>query len=332
MSPDLQRRIQHFKKSKRAVISTLILALMLIAGLGAELISNSSPIIAKIQGRIIVPAYVDYERVELGQEGAGVVDYRELKDQYEWAIWPPLQWDPLEIDSEQSEYLSEPNAQHLMGTDSAGRDVFARLLYGTRISFLFGIAYWIVTYLIGIVIGLSTGFVGGNLDLYGQRFIEIFQSTPHFPLLLFIVSVITPSPIILALFLCFFGWTGIAQYMRVEALRNRNLTFTEAAVSLGAGRTRLLFKHILPNSLVPIITFSPMAVISGIYSLASLDLLGFGVPPPTPSWGELLDQARSNYQVAWWLAVFPSFFLFLTILCLNFMGESFRRAFDPRAS
>lgn len=331
MSPDFQRRLQHIKKSKRAVISITVLLVMLLASLGAELITNSSPVVGKINGKIIVPAYVQYEREQLGLEGAGVVDYRELKEQFEWSMWPLLKWDPFEIDSEQSEYLTAPSAMHLMGTDSAGRDVFARLLYGTRISFLFGVAYWLVTYAIGIVIGLFTGFVGGNIDLYGQRLIEIFQSTPHFPLLLFIVSVVTPSPAILALFLCLFGWTGIAQYMRVEALRNRNLTFTEAAVSLGAGRTRLLFSHILPNSLIPIITFSPMAVISGIYSLASLDLLGFGVPPPTPSWGELLDQARANYQVAWWLAVFPSFFLFMTILCLNFVGEAVRKAFDPRA-
>ncbi|NBO37850.1 ABC transporter permease subunit [bacterium] len=331
MSPDFQRRLKHFKTLRRAVYSFWILVIMMIASLFAELITNSSPIIAKINGRIFVPAYVQYEREELGQEGAGVVDYRELKEKYEWAIWPPLKWDPIEIDGEQSEYLTAPMRAHLMGTDRAGRDVFARLLYGTRISFLFGLAYWLITYVIGTCVGLFTGFVGGSIDLYGQRLIEIFQSTPHMPLLLFIVSVVSPSPILLALFLCIFGWTGIAQYMRVEALRNRSLTFTEAAISMGASRSRLLFTHILPNSLVPLITFSPMAVVSGIYSLASLDLLGFGVPPPTPSWGELLDQARANYQVAWWLAVFPSFFLFLTILCLNFLGEAVRKAFDPRS-
>lgn len=331
MSPDFQRRLKHFRSIRRAVWSVWILLFMVLASFLSELITNSSPIIAKINDRIIVPAYITYEREDLGQQGAGVVDYRELKDQYQWAVWPLLSWDPIEIDSEQSEYLAAPNQTHVMGTDRAGRDVFARLLYGTRISFLFGLAYWLITYIIGTSIGLFTGFVGGNIDLYGQRLIEIFQSTPHMPLLLFIVSVVSPSAALLALFLCIFGWTGIAQYMRLEALRNRNLTFTEAAISMGASRFRLLFTHILPNSLVPLITFSPVAVISGIYSLASLDLLGFGVPPPTPSWGELLDQARANYQVAWWLAVFPSLFLFTTILCLNFIGEAVRKAFDPRA-
>lgn len=331
MSPDFQRRFSIFKRNRRAMVSFWIMIVLLFAGLFAELISNSAPIAASINGRIIYPAYVEYDRESLGLEGAGVVDYRELKPQFEWALWPLLHWDPFEIDSEQSEYLAPPSAIHLMGTDTAGRDVFARLLYGTRISLLFGIGFWLLTYIVGTVLGLLMGFVGGTLDLYGQRLMEIFGSIPSLMLLLFIGSVMTPGPVLLCLFVCLFGWMGIAQYMRSEALRNRNLTFTEAAVSLGAGRARLLFTHVLPNSLIPIITFSPSAVIGGIYTLASLDFLGFGVPPPTPSWGELMDQARANYQVAWWLAVFPSVFLFITILCLNFIGEAVRKAFDPRA-
>jgi microcin C transport system permease protein len=331
MSPDFQRRFSIFKRNRRAVVSFWVMALMLVSGLAAELISNSAPVVAGINGKIIFPAYVEYDRESLGLEGAGVIDYRELKPQFAWSVWPLLNWDPLEIDSEQSEYLSPPNASHLMGTDAAGRDVLARLLYGTRISLLFGIGFWIVTYIAGTILGLMMGFAGGSLDLYGQRLMEVFGSIPSLMLLLFIGSVMTPGPVLLCLFVCLFGWMGIAQYMRSEALRNRNLTFTEAAVSLGAGRARLLFTHVLPNSLVPIITFSPTAVIGGIYTLASLDFLGFGVSPPTPSWGELLDQARANYQVAWWLAVFPSLFLFITILCLNFIGEAVRKAFDPRA-
>ena len=331
MSPDFERRFFIFKKNRRAMVSFWIMITLLLAGLCAELISNSAPIVANINGRTIFPSYVEYDRESLGLEGAGVIDYRELKPQFNWSIWPLLSWDPYEIDSEQSEYLAAPNPSHLMGTDTAGRDVFARLLYGTRISLLFGIGFWILTYVVGTVLGLMMGFVGGSLDLYGQRLMEIFGSIPSLMLLLFIGSVMTPGPLLLCLFVCLFGWMGIAQYMRSEALRNRNLTFTEAAVSLGAGRARLLFTHVLPNSLVPIITFSPSAVIGGIYTLASLDFLGFGVPPPTPSWGELMDQARANYQVAWWLAVFPSVFLFTTILCLNFIGEAVRKAFDPRA-
>ncbi len=331
MTPDFKRRLSLFTSNRRAVASLVVMVLMLLSGLGAELISNSAPIVAQINGKVIFPSYIDYDRESLGLEGAGSVDYRELKPQFSWSIWPPLNWDPIEIDNEQAEYLSPPSASHLMGTDAAGRDVFARLLYGTRISLLFGVGFWFVTYIFGTILGLLQGFVGGKFDLFGQRLIEVFSSIPTMMLLLFIVSVMSPGPVVLCLFLCLFGWIGICQYMRTEALRNRNLTFTEAAVSLGASRSRLLFTHILPNSLVPIITFSPMAVIGGIESLATLDFLGFGVPAPTPSWGELLDQARTNYQVAWWLAVFPSFFLFITVLCLNFIGEAVRKAFDPRA-
>ncbi|MEY2988865.1 MAG: hypothetical protein RJB13_2386 [Pseudomonadota bacterium] len=331
MSPDFNRRLSIFKTNRKAVIAFYFMILLLMSGLGAELISNSSPIVGQIRGKLIVPAYFQYNREVLGLEGAGVIDYRELRNEFDWAVWPLLNWDPYEIDSEQMEYLSSPNGSHLMGTDSAGRDVFARLLYGTRISLLFGLGYWIITYIIGTSLGLFMGFVGGKVDLYGQRLMEMFGSIPSLMLLLFIGSVLTPGPVLLCIFVCIFGWMSIAQFMRAEALRNRNLTFTEAAISLGARRPRLLFTHILPNSLVPIITFSPVAVIGGIYTLASLDFLGFGVQPPTPSWGELMDQARVNYQVAWWLAVFPSMFLFLTILALNFIGEAVRKAFDPRA-
>jgi microcin C transport system permease protein len=331
MSPDFRRRIMMFRSSRSAMASLIVVVGLLLAGLGAELISNSAPVIAHINGKTIFPAYVNYERDVLGLDGAGTIDYRELRPQFSWSVWPVLKWDPVEIDSEQMEYLSPPSSSHLMGTDAAGRDVFARLLYGTRISLLFGIGYWLVTYVIGIVLGLMQGFFGGWFDLIGQRLLEIFSAIPVMMLLLFIVSVASPNPVLLCLFLCIFGWMGICQYMRTEALRNRNLTFTEAATSLGASKSRLLFSHILPNSLVPIITFSPYAVIGGIESLATLDFLGFGVPPPTPSWGELLDQARTNYQVAWWLAVFPSVYLFITILCLNFVGEAVRKAFDPRS-
>ena len=331
MSPDLKRRVTIFKKNRRAVVALWFMIFLLLAGLGSELISNSAPIVGQVQGKVVFPAYVQYDRSLLGLQGAGVIDYRELKSEFDWAIWPLLGWDPYEIDSEQMEYLSAPNGSHLMGTDSAGRDVFERLLYGSRISLLFGIGYWIITYIVGTSLGLLMGFVGGRVDLYGQRLMEIFGSIPSLMLLLFIGSVMTPGPLLLCVFVCIFGWMSIAQFMRAEALRNRSLTFTEAAISLGARRPRLLFTHILPNSLVPIITFSPVAVIGGIYTLASLDFLGFGVQPPTPSWGELMDQARVNYQVAWWLAVFPSIFLFLTILALNFIGEAVRKAFDPRA-
>ena len=247
-----------------------------------------------------------------------------------FAYWPPLVWGPLENDVELEKFPSEPSKSHIFGVDVAGRDVFARLLYGTRISFFFALAVWLITFVVGTLVGLLQGFAGGNVDMLGQRLVEIFASTPQFYLLLLLITILSPNLPILILLSSFFGWVSISQYMRGEALRNRNLTFVEAARAMGAKPLRLLTVHILPNSLVPLITFSPFAIVGAIFGLSALDFLGFGVPAPTPSWGELLDQARSNFQEAWWLAAFPSLFVFLTVVWFNFVGEAIRDAFDPR--
>ena len=331
MSPEFKRRISVFVGYKRAVISFFVLIFLFVASLNSECISNSKPIVASLNGRVFFPAYKDYNLQDFGKDGAGVVDYRELKDEFSWAVWPLLKWDPFENDDALVQFLSEPSDSHWMGTDTAGRDVFARLLYGTRISLFFALAVWIVTYLVGTVLGMVQGFFGGKVDLFGQRVVEVFSSIPEFYLLLLLITILAPNVFVLVIISSLFGWVSISQYMRAETLRNRGLTYAEAARSLGASPARILRKHILPNSLIPIITFSPFAIVGGVTALAALDLLGFGVPAPTPSWGELLDQARSNYQVAWWLAFFPSVFLFVTVVCFNLVGEALRSAFDPRA-
>ena len=332
MSPEFRRRIKIFTSYKRAVISVTLLFVLFGSSLVAELVSNSKPVVAKINGRVLFPAYVDYNWEDMGQAGAGVVDYRELKEDMEWAWWPLLKWDPLESDDNLSEYLSAPEAMHPMGTDTAGRDVFSRLLYGTRISFFFALAVWLITYAVGTTLGLLQGFLGGKFDLFGQRIVEVFSSIPEFYLLLLLITMLSPNVFVLVVISSIFGWVSISQYMRAEALKNRALVYCEAARSLGASNLRVLFRHILPNSLIPLITFSPFAIVGGVSALAALDLLGFGVPAPTPSWGELLDQARSNYQVAWWLALFPSLFLFVTVVSFNLIGEALRAAFDPKSN
>jgi microcin C transport system permease protein len=330
VTPELKRRCRKFFSSKRALISLAALGTLLIASLGAEWITNSKPVVAIHNGNVFFPAYKTYNLESFGQEGAGTVDYREIKSEFSFAIWPLLNWDPIEADDSLDHYITPPEKKHIMGTDVSGRDVFARLLYGTRISFLFALATWILNYSIGTVLGMVQGFYGGWFDLIGQRTVEIFSSIPEFYLLLLLITMLNPNIGLLIVVSAIFGWVSISQYMRAEALRNRSLTFTEAARGLGASKTRILFTHILPNSLVPIVTFSPFAIVSGITGLAALDLLGFGVPAPTPSWGELLDQARANYQIAWWLALFPSLFLFLSVVSLNMVGDSLRKAFDPR--
>lgn len=330
MSPETKRRLRAFLHSKRALVSLAVFGILALGAVFAEVITNSRPVVGRIHGRVIWPAYADYNWSDVGQSGAGSVDYREIRADFEWALWPLLEWDPTENDLELTDLLTAPDSRHLMGTDVAGRDVFARLLYGTRISFGFGFAVWILTYLVGTAIGLVQGFAGGAVDLVGQRFVEMFSSIPVFYLLLLVITFVQPNVWMLILISAAFGWVGISLYMRGEALKNRNLVYCEAARSLGASQTRIVFRHILPNSLIPLITFSPFAIVGGITGLSALDLLGFGVPPPTPSWGELLEQARNNFTSAWWLATFPSLFLFASVVSLNLIGESLRRAFDPK--
>lgn len=325
-----ERQWKSFKSKKLVRGMIALLSLILLSSLCAEWITNSKPVIASYKGNIIIPAYVDYNWIDFNSTNGGEVDYRTLKEDFSWSFWPLLNWSPYEVDEQQELLMSPPSKSHLMGTDSGGRDVFARLIYGTRISFFFAFMVWITTYLLGTFLGVVQGYWGGKFDILMQRFIEMWGSIPEFYILLLLVTILNPSIFLLVPLASLFGWIGIAQYMRAEALKNRRLTFVEAAKSAGNSDLNIMLRHILPNSLTPLITFSPFAIIGGLIGLASLDMLGFGVPAPTPSWGELLDQAQNNFQVAWWLAFFPSLFLFLSVVSLNIIGEGLRSAFDPR--
>jgi microcin C transport system permease protein len=228
------------------------------------------------------------------------------------------------------QFPSPPSQDNWFGTDDRGRDVAARLIYGFRYSMGFAISVWILSYIIGIFAGAIMGYVGGKTDLIGQRVVEVFESMPVLLLLITLVSIFTAGISVLVIFTSIFGWMLISQYVRGEFLRLRRREFVEAAQAMGASNFRVIFKHILPNSLGPVLTFSPFTIASLISYLAILDYLGFGLQPPTPSWGELLQQAYSNFTIAWWLAVFPSMILFMTLVVLNLIGEGVRDAFDPR--
>jgi microcin C transport system permease protein len=217
-----------------------------------------------------------------------------------------------------------------LGTDEGGRDVAARLLYGFRYSIWYAVIVWVLSSILGIVAGSIMGFKGGWTDLVGQRAIEIIESLPYLMILITLVSIFKPNLFMLAALTVFFGWVGISIYIRAEFLKLRRREFVEAARALGASRARQIFRHILPNSLTPWITVSPFLIAGNIAGLAALDFLGFGLPAPTPSWGELLNQALKNFRIAWWLAVFPSLALFVTLTVLNLIGEGVRDAFDPR--
>jgi microcin C transport system permease protein len=217
-----------------------------------------------------------------------------------------------------------------MGTDDRGRDVLSRLLYGYRVSMTYALGVWLITYFLGTVAGGFMGYKGGVFDFLSQRFIEVLSSLPYLSVLIILIDIFEPNITLLIVITSIFGWIGISYYMRAEFLKLRNFEFVEAGRALGMSTSRILFKHILPNALGPLITFSPFAIAGGVTALVGLDYLGFGVQPPTPSWGELLNQGKELYSIAWWLALYPSLFLFGTLTFFNLIGEGFRYAFDPK--
>ncbi len=224
-----------------------------------------------------------------------------------------------------------PNHDHIMGLDSSGRDVFVRIVYALRTSLNFGFLLVCSTMVLGIIFGSLQGYFGGTIDLFGQRLIEVWESLPFIYILILIGSIYGRSFIILLLIYGIFNWIGISYYIRAEFFRLRKQPFVESALCMGLSTFKIIFRHILPNGLVPIITFFPFSLVSAIGVLAALDFLGFGLPPPTPSWGELLGQAQ-EFRYAWWLILYPSSALFVVVLLGVFIGEGARSAFDPRTN
>jgi microcin C transport system permease protein len=331
LSPITYRRLQLFQKNRLAYGSLLLLAAAFLLSLCAELIANDKPYLLKYDSKYYFPVLQEPSAAELGITDLFTVDYRKLDlEGRGWAVFPPIRFNPFQSNEAVEHYPSPPTLQNPMGTDDRGRDVFSRLLYGFRISFFYSLGVWAITYLIGISMGLCMGFFGGRVDFIGQRVVEVMSSIPQFFLLIILVSIFEPSMGLLIAISATFGWINISYYLRAEGLRLRQLEFVEGARAMGLKTWKIMIKHVLPNALTPIITFSPFSIAAGITSLAALDYLGFGLAPPTPSWGELLNQAKKNFTTAWWLAFFPSLALFLTLTLLNFVGEGLRNAFDPR--
>lgn len=319
-----------FKKHKTGFFSLWIVSLLSVFSFTAEFWSNSKPLYLSYQGQSYFPVIRDYSVKEFGITDTLTVDYRKLElSEKDSIIWTPFGWDPYESNKEVDEYPAPPSSSNIMGTDDRGRDVFARLLYGLRYSIAYSILVWIITFILGTIIGGLQGYFGGWLDLIGQRVTEVLSTVPYLFLLIILISAFEPSLTILVLVTSALGWISISMYMRAEFLKNRKREYVEAARAIGVGHQRILLKHILPNSLAPIITFSPFVIAGGISSLAALDYLGFGLTPPTPSWGELLAQAQKNFTIGWWLAFYPSLALFSVLTMFNFVGEAVRDAMDP---
>lgn len=327
------KRYRRFKALKRSVFSLWVFAFFLFLSVTAEFWSNNKPIIMSYGNELYVPALKYYHPSEFGIEEASVTDYRSLEmHDDDWAVWPLIQWNPLESNRDVETYPSPPTAENWLGTDDRGRDVAARLIYGFRYSIGFALLVWFFSYVSGIAIGALMGFLGGWADLLGQRIVEVFESMPLLLILLTFVSTFGASMSLLVLLSVAFGWMMISVYVRGEFLKLRKREFVESARAQGLSSMRIIFKHILPNAIAPIVTFSPFMIAAQVAILANLDFLGLGLPPPTPSWGELFQQANSYFTVAWWLAVYPGLAMVLTLTALNLIGEGVREAFDPRKS
>lgn len=324
------RRLKNFKRRKTAYYSLIILLVVGIMSIFAELIANNKPYIAIYKGSVYFPILKQYPTSTFDYPSIRP-DYRKICEVQEVScLFPPVKYGPVEIIREIDKYPSPPSLEHPMGLDSIGRDIFARMLYGFRISISYALGVWLIAFTVGSIIGCCMGFFGGIFDIVFYRLMEIFFSIPYLIVLITLVSIFTPNILLLVCISATFRWGYITRYMRAEVLKIRKLDYIQSARAAGCTTRQMIFKHILPNSITPLITFSPFFIASAILGLSSLDFLGLGVMPPTPSWGELLKQGKEFFLEAWYLAVFPALGLFMTLALINFIGEGIRDAFDPR--
>jgi microcin C transport system permease protein len=339
-SPQAKRRWQRFKSLKRGYYSFAAILFLICISLFAELWVNSRPVLVNYNDTLYFPSYGDIiPGKTFGLDYEWETNYRELKQHFKdnpqsgnWMIEALVPYNPLEnhfIEGEYPPYSPSIESKHYLGTDMAGRDILSRLVYGFRIAILFSLFLLTLTYVIGIIIGALMGFLGGGFDLIFQRIIEILSNVPILYIIMIVASIITPNFWTLALMLGAFSWMGLTWYMRTETYRENTREYVLAARSIGASNWRIMFKHILPNSVSILVTFFPFSVVSGITALTSLDYLGFGLPAPTPSWGELLQQGTSNLDYQW-IAASSVVALTIVLTLVTFIGEAVREAFDPK--
>jgi len=331
-----KRRWQNFKANRRGYVSLWLFMSLFILSLGAEFIANDKPLLIRHNGAFYTPIFSVYEETAFGGDFATEADYRDsfvqslIEDHGGWIIWPPLRYsyDTINLDLQQPA-PSPPNAENLLGTDDQGRDVLARLIYGFRISILFGLLLTIFSSIIGVSAGAIQGYFGGWIDLGLQRFIEIWTSIPTLYLLIIVASVIEPTFWILLGILLLFSWVSLVGVVRAEFLRARNFEYVEAARALGVSSILIMWRHVLPNAIVATLTLMPFILNASITTLTSLDFLGFGLPPGSPSLGELLAQGKNNLHAPW-LGLAGFFAIAFMLSLLIFIGEAVRDAFDPR--
>ena len=335
LSPS-RRAWLRFKRNRLGYWSLLIFCTLVVVSLFAELVSNDKPLIVRYQGQTYFPMLKDYPETTFGGDFLTPTDYLDpfiqerLSSGGNWALYTINRYGPNTLNYfAKSPNPSAPTRDNWLGTDDRGRDLLAQLLYGFRVSVLFGLALTVTGVVLGVVTGAIQGFFGGKTDLAFQRFIEIWGSMPELYLLIIFSAVFAPSISLLLILLSLFGWMGLSDYVRAEFLRNRQLDYVKAARALGVSNGQIIWRHILPNSLTPVVTFLPFRMSAAILALTSLDFLGLGVPPGTPSLGELLSQGKNSID-AWWISLSTFAVLVTTLLLLTFMGDALRDALDPR--
>nr|WP_081501142.1 ABC transporter permease [Melaminivora alkalimesophila] len=335
MSPR-QRAWRRFRANRLGFWSLVVFCTLVLLSLGAELVSNDRPLLVRYEGEFYFPLVRDYPETSFGGDFSTPADYldpfvrQRITEGGNWALYTLNPYGPDTLNY----FTREPNPappsrENWLGTDDRGRDMLAQLIYGFRVSVLFGLALTAVGVVLGIAAGALQGFIGGRTDLAMQRFVEVWGSMPELYLLIIFSAVFAPSIALLLVLLSLFGWMGLADYVRAEFLRNRQLDYVKAARALGVPGRQIVWRHILPNSMTPVVTFLPFRMGAAILALTSLDFLGLGVPPGTPSLGELLSQGKNNID-AWWISLSTFGVLVTTLLLLTFMGDALRDALDPR--
>ena len=334
-SPLTRRRIANFRANKRGFFSLWIFLALFIIALFAEFVANDHPLLIKFNDHYYFPIFRSYPETFFGGEFETEARYRDpyvkkLIDAKGWMIWPPVPFSYNTINYDLSTPApSPPSADDWLGTDDQGRDVLARVIYGFRISVLFGLALTLFSSVIGIAAGAVQGYFGGRVDLLFQRFIEIWGGLPMLYMLIIMASLVQPNFWWLLGLMLLFSWTSLVDVVRAEFLRARNFDYVRAARALGMPDRQIILRHVLPNATVATITFMPFILNTSITTLTSLDFLGFGLPPGSPSLGELLAQGKANLQAPW-LGITSFVTLAVMLSLLTFVGEAVRDAFDPR--
>jgi microcin C transport system permease protein len=331
-----RRAWMRFRRHRLGFASLVVFSILFVLSLGAELLSNDKPLVVRYQGQWHFPVVQALPETVFGGDFETPTDYldpfigQQLARDGNWALYAPNRYHHSTLD-----YFAPlpnpapPTGRNWLGTDDRGRDVLARLVYGFRISILFALALTAIGVVLGVITGALQGFFVGKTDLVFQRFIEIWSAMPELYLLIIFSAVFEPSVALLLILLSLFGWMGLSDYVRAEFLRNRQLDYVKSARALGLSHWTIIWRHVLPNSMTPVVTFLPFRMSGAILALTSLDFLGLGVPPGTPSLGELLAQGKNNID-AWWISLSTFGVLVVTLLLLTFMGDALRDALDPR--